>query len=337
MNILITTGIYPPEIGGPAQYAKNLKDEWIKQGHNVSVRIFGKFQKYPWGLRHVIFFFYIIPSVIQSDHIVALDAFSAGVVTVASKLFSKKIVFRTGGDMLWELYTERTGDAVLLKDFYLTRLSKLSLKEKLIFHLMKWTLRNLSAIVWSTEWQKNIFMKPYGLENQKHFIVENYYGPKEADIEPDLRSRTFIASGRDIKLKNIATLKHVFNNIKSKVPENIDLLTSAVDFPRFIEKVKDSYVVIVVSLSEISPNMILDAIRYNRPFICTKEVGIFDRIKNAGIFIDPLDGEEIERAVLCLLEKDEYEKAKQKVREFSFIHTWKEIANEFVAIYEGIK
>ena len=37
MKILISTGIYPPDIGGPAQYARNLYATWKKQGHDVKV------------------------------------------------------------------------------------------------------------------------------------------------------------------------------------------------------------------------------------------------------------------------------------------------------------
>src|SRR3989344_4252755 len=142
MKILIVTGIYPPEIGGPAQYAKNLEDIWRSQGHKVSVRVFGRFSRIPWGLRHVLFLLYILPAVIRSDEILTLDAFSAGVVVVAAKLFSKRVVFRTGGDFLWEFYVERTGDLVLLKDFYKTRMKQLSLKEKLVFYLTRWALQN---------------------------------------------------------------------------------------------------------------------------------------------------------------------------------------------------
>ncbi|MFA5889118.1 MAG: hypothetical protein WCW47_02135 [Candidatus Paceibacterota bacterium] len=333
-KFLIATGIYPPEIGGPAEYTKNLRDTWVKQGYGVEVKIFSKFKKYPWGLRHMIFFFYIIPSVSRSDYIVALDAFSAGVVTVASKLFRKTIVFRTGGDMLWEQYTERTGEKVLLRDFYLTKLKKLSVKEKIIFRLMRWTLRNLSAIVWSTEWQKNIFMKPYDLENQKHFIIENYYGPKESD--DSALTKTFVASTRDLKLKNLELLERVFKRIKSKNAD-IELFKEPLKFSDFMYKIKTCYAVIQVSLGDISPNMILDAIRHNKPFICTKEVGIFPRIKEIGIFIDPLNEQEIEHAVLGLLDEEEYRKACDKVRQFSFVHTWEDIAKEFLEIVESRK
>ena len=127
MKILIATGIFPPEIGGPAEYAKNLQEIWTRQGHAVSVKIFSKFNKIPTGLRHLVYFFYILRKAVSADFIVCLDTFSAALPTVLwAVLFNKKIFLRTGGDFLWETYVERTGDLVLLKDFYNTRIERMS-------------------------------------------------------------------------------------------------------------------------------------------------------------------------------------------------------------------
>ena len=104
-----------------------------------------------------------------------------------------------------------------------------------------------------------------------------------------------------------------------------------------MEKMKGCFAVILVSLGDISPNMILDAIRLNRPFICTKEVGIYDKIKDAGTFVDPLKEKEIEDAILTLLTEEGYKKAKEKVKNFNFVHTWDEIAGEFIEVYKNIE
>ena len=334
MRILIVTGIYPPEIGGPAEYAKNLNDVWAGQGNNVSVKIFGRFQKIPWGLRHVIFFFYILPTVSRADYIVTLDAFSAGVVTAASILFSKKVVFRTGGDVLWELYTERTGDLVLLKDFYVTRMDMLSRKERLIFYLMRWTLNNLSAIIWSTEWQRDIFIKPYKLENQKHFIVENFYGPKIQSFES--KRKNFIASTRKLKWKNLDLLKRVFNR-KDVLDAGAVLDTFPKEHSEFIKVLSYSYAAIIVSLGDISPNTIIDSITCNKPFILTKETGLTPRIKDITIFVDPQNEDEIAKEVIWLCDNSNYQEQKKKVESFNFIHTWEDIAGEYINIYKKIK
>ena len=334
MKILIVTGIYPPEIGGPAEYAKNLKEVWERQGHKVEVRIFGRFRKIPWGIRHVMFLIYILPSVIRADYIFTLDSFTAGVSTFASRLLNKRNIFRTGGDALWEMYVERTEDLVLLRDFYKTRLGKLSWKEKTTFHLMKWALKNLSAIIWSTEWQKNIFMEPYKLMQQKHFIVENYYGPKVASQEP--MKKNFIAATRKLKWKNVDLVKKVF--IQKEVSESGAILdTEVVPHDEFLDKLSRSYAVIIASLGDISPNIILDAIRFNKPFILTQENGLYNRIKDIGLFVDPQDPEDIKNKVLWLAKPENYEGQKQKIERFTFTHTWEEIGREYLTIYDSIK
>ncbi len=334
-NILIVTGIYPPKIGGPSQYAKNLKTEFEKMGARVSVKTFLLENYLPSGVRHIFFFLKIIPQVLKSDIVFAFDTFSVGLpATFACKIFGKKFIIRTGGDFLWEQYTERTGKKVLLRNFYKEEKQNFSFKDRIIFNLTRWTLLNTSKIIFSTEWQRDIFIDAYGLNKDKTVIIENYYGPKESGFEP--KNRFFVASSRNLKWKNLDILKTIFQKIKIQNKE-IECFTENLPFQEFMDKIKNSYAVIQVSLGDISPNLILDAIRHNKPFICTREVGIYDRIKEAGIFVDPLNEQEIEHAVLGLLDAEEYKKARDKVRQVSFVHTWENIALEFISVYKNIK
>jgi len=104
---------------------------------------------------------------------------------------------------------------------------------------------------------------------------------------------------------NAPSIEEAFEEARNEVKRlnlpDIELNCGKAVYDSFVEKIHRSYAVILVSLGDISPNMILDAIRLNRPFICTKEVGIYDRIKGAGIFVDPLDEMAIESAINDLL------------------------------------
>jgi len=334
MRILITTGIYPPKIGGPAQYAKNLKETFEKMGHLVGIKTFSIENYLPSGIRHLYFLIKIIPAVLKARVIFILDTFSVGLPSVlVSKIFGKKCVIRTGGDFLWEQYIERTKKKVFLINFYQTEINNLSFKEKIIFKLTKWTLFNSSKVIFSTIWQRDIFIKGYGLSLEKTKIVENYYGQKESDDE--FYSKEFVASARNLVWKNFDILDTVFNKIKLKSPE-VALFKDNLPYMQFIEKMKNCFAVILVSLGDISPNMILDAIRLNRPFICTREVGIYDRIKDAGTFVDPLNEKEIEDAVLDLLTEEGYKKSKERVKNFNFVHTWEQIAYKFLEVSNNL-
>ena len=337
MKILIATGIYPPEIGGPAQYALNLFSVWEKQGHKVSLSIFSKWNFLPTGIRHLAYFFSIISKVWQTDLVLILDTFSCAFsATILGILFGKKIILRTGGDFLWEGYVERTDDLVLLSEFYKTRLENLNRKEKIIFWTIRHVLQSVDMVVFSTKWQEKIFWYPYGLQNHNTSVIENYYGPK---INLDSREnfgKEFIASTRKLKWKNITFLEEIFKGtVVSQT--GAGLYTKSLSYDEFLLKINNSYAVILASLGDISPNMILDAIRLNKPFIMTKETGISDRVSDAALFVDPENKRDIQEKILWLLNPENYEKQVEKIKNFSFVHTWEEIASEFLDLYKSIK
>lgn len=340
MRILITTGIYPPQIGGPAQYAKNMFNLWSEMGHKVSVKVFSRFNFLSTGVRHLIYFLYILPAVLKADFIFTLDTFSVALPSVlAARMLGKKIIIRTGGDFLWEGYIERTGDLVLLRDFYKTRMDKFSIKEKVILYLTKWTLNHADLLVFSTNWQKDIFFEPYNLNKNKIAVVENHYDKKEqsSKFESGMSvKKYFIAGTRPLGWKNVPFLKKIFESeeIKSKMAF-LDIKSAPYD--EFMGKISKAYAVILVSLGDISPHIILDAINLNKPFILTEECGILDRVGDVSLTVNPKNENDIKEKILWLLNEENYRKQVEKIKNFSFTHTWEEIAREYLILYKSIK
>lgn len=333
-KILICTGIYPPRIGGPAQYAKEVKEELEKRGNAVKVLTYGLEHKLPPLIRHELFFWRTLLSLRGVDFILALDTFSVGwPATIVAKFLKKRIVIRTGGDFLWESYVERTGDLVLFKNFYKQKLSNLNWKERMIFKITKWTLQNVSAVIFSTEWQRKIFEEAYELDSNKSFVVENFYGEKLDSNEPT--TKNFLSGGRPVKLKNNPRLVQALSEVQ-KVDPTIQFSIESVPHDEFMERLKSCYAVILASISDISPNMVLEAIRYNKPFIVTRETGIYEKLKEAGLFVDPEDVQDIKEKVLYLADEANYRTQKEKVAVFTFTHSWSEITDEILAIVKNI-
>ena len=335
MKIVITTGIYPPEIGGPAQYAKNLKAEFEALGHEVKVLTYRLEKKLPTGLRHFWFFLRCLLVFPRSDLVIALDTFSVALPAVAvARLFGKKIIIRAGGDFLWEWYVERTGDLVLLKDFYQTRMGKLNAKEKLVFKLSRWTIHNASQLIFSTDWQRKIWLPVYVFDEAKTTIVENYYGQKEPSFSP--MEKNYIAGARPLKWKNAQRLAAAFEKTKIKNAAIVYDNTTK-PFDKFMEKVAHCYAVILASLGDVSPNLILDAIRHNKPFILTRETGLYERLKDIGLFVDPENTDDIAEKISYLTDEKNYEQCRQKIENFNWTHTWRDIADEFLAVYYELR
>lgn len=346
MKILIASGIYPPDIGGPAQYARNLYETWKRAVdrngrplNEVKVAAYRWERAFPPLVRHILYFLKILRKGWNADLILVLDTWSAAVPAMyACKFMRKKYIIRTGGDFLWESYVERTGDLVLFRDFYTTSMDKLSRKEKLIFRLGGRSLRNASALMFSTEWQKNIFEKAYVLEAGKSHIIENYCGDRETSVEPE--NRIFIAGTRPLKWKNTDFLKQAFeeaqNEVKRRNLPDIELDCGKAVYDSFVEKIRRSYAVILASLGDISPNMIFDAVRTGTPFIVTRENGITNRIKDGALFVDPQNKKDIVDKIVWLADPKNRATQAKKVQALAFMHTWEQIAEEIVNIHKKI-
>lgn len=139
-KILITTGIFEPDIGGPASYAKILAKKLSVTG-NYSVRVltFSSVRKFsndkkagfevirvwtkiPKFLRHFIYFLKVFASAKQCDVVLALNTISAGVPALfAVKLRRKKFFVRVVGDYAWETAVNKNKTRLLLDDFQKTK------------------------------------------------------------------------------------------------------------------------------------------------------------------------------------------------------------------------
>ena len=338
LNILICTGIYPPDIGGPAKYAKNIADEFLRNGNKVKVLTYGMEKKMPIGARHFWYFLRTIFALPKADLIIGLDIFSTGFPAVlASKIFGKKTILRVGGDFLWETYIESTGHLIKLKDFY-EKQPRLSLKFKIIALLQKFALKNASALAFNTGWQKDFFEKIYKLNPRKNFIIENFYPEKSVVAERINKANefNFLFAGRKIKFKNLKLLEEVFENLKSAgIKVRLDVVDN-LTYEELQEKIKNSYAVITTSVSDFAPNFIVESLSYNKPFILTKECGLVKKLDGLGVIVDPIDKNSIKKAVLLLLDENNYKRYREKIAEFNFTHSWQKIAEEFLKIYKTL-
>lgn len=347
MKILIASGIYPPDIGGPAQYARNLYEIWkgssatnFSEKHEVKVAAYRWERAFPPLVRHFLYFLKIIRKGWNADLILVLDTWSAAVPTMlACALMRKKYILRTGGDFLWESYVERTGDLVLFKNFYDQKIDKLTRKEKFI---MKWggkAIRNASALIFSTNWQRKIFESAYNLDPKKSFIVENYCGKREEFVEPE--NRAYVAGTRTLKWKNAELLKEAFaiadKQVRTKGLAPIEIDCGKAVYDSFVEKIRHSYAVVLVSLGDISPNMIFDAIHVGTPFILTRENGITERVKDCAILVNPEDKNEIAEKIVWLADPANRALQAKKVRDFTWVHTWEQIGQEIFTVWNKVK
>lgn len=334
MRILLATGLYPPQIGGPAQYVKHIENELTRQGHDVFIATYGLEKIFPIGLRHFFFFLKVLLRLKGVSLVIAFDTFSTGLPALfATHLFNKKIIVRVGGDFLWESYVNRAADAVRLSEFY-TKKRQLSIKEKCIQVCSIYFFKQVDAIAFTTEWQKNIFLKPYNLMKKKVYVVENYYGEKQLSVLAE--EKNFIWAARSIPLKNVSRLKKAFQQAQ-KINSTIKLDVLECSHEELQERVRTCYAVILPSYSEVSPNFIIEALCFNKPFILTEDTGLHDKLDGMGLFVDPFDENNLTEKILCMATDTVYQECRKQIIQFNDTHSWSTITDEYLSIYKDIQ
>ncbi len=218
MRILIATGIYPPDIGGPATYSKELADELIRQGHTVVVITYGGkkelglvtvSRQLPKGIRHFIYFLKVLRNAIHADIIYAQDPVSVGLpASFAAWFLRKKFVVRIAGDYAWEQGVGRFGVKELLDDF-------LKLRYGFRVELLRWcqqlVARSADLVIVPSEYLKEVVLR-WGLKNKNIEVVFSVaqrvgkISKEDARASLGLDGKVFVSAGRLVSWKGFKML-----------------------------------------------------------------------------------------------------------------------------------
>jgi len=328
MRIIIATGVYPPEIGGPSYYAVGLEKALLKAGHVVKVVHYGPLKRFPTIVRHILYAIRLFKFMPRFDAVIALDTFSVGLpAAVGRMLFGTPFIVRVGGDFLWEQYVERTGDMVPLPFFYEEH-KNFTFKERLIFTLTRFVL-NRAVIVFSTDWLRKLWHEAYRFNKSSAYVIENAIEEKTEGDVPSQKNFLFLT--RDIRLKNHEFFRRAFQKVQTEHPD-IALEEGQVSKDVLHEKMKRAYAVVLPSLSEVSPNYILDALRFGKPFILTKHSGYANWLQKYGLLVDPLDEEDMAEKIAILANGKTYKEQKKRAESFSSTRTYEEVSNDFISL-----
>ena len=121
MRIVIATPLYPPEIGGPATYAKLLLEGLPKKGIEVDLVKFSDVRHLPKIIRHFVYYRRVLKAARSADVVLALDPVSVGLPAMkAAKKAGKPFVVKIVGDYAWEQGRQRFGVTQNLDEFVRT-------------------------------------------------------------------------------------------------------------------------------------------------------------------------------------------------------------------------
>ena len=184
MRLLIATGLYPPDIGGPATYTRFLEEHLPKRGIELVVVSFSEVRKYSKGIRHIVYLFRLVKQGRTSDVIYALDTISVGVpACIASVLLRKKLYLRVPGDYAWEQGQQRWGITETL-DAYL-----LNPKKPFFVRILAWlqyrVALHASKIIVPSEYMRGVVVA-WGIDAKKITRIYSALNPVHIDASRDL-------------------------------------------------------------------------------------------------------------------------------------------------------
>ena len=118
MRIALATPLYPPDIGGPATYAKALVDGLPGRGIEVELVKFSDVRRLPKVIRHFAYFLRVRRALRRAELVLALDPVSVGLpACLAARRAGKPLIVKIVGDYAWEQGRQRFGVTAPLDEF----------------------------------------------------------------------------------------------------------------------------------------------------------------------------------------------------------------------------
>ncbi len=356
MKIVLATGIYPPEVGGPATYVHALAKELVAKGIKVCVVTYGKAEgSDSWKVITVsksggpLIRWWRYSRALKecgcdSDIVYAFSSVSCGVPLWLANLKRPLKVLRLGGDFFWERYTD-IGGRKTLRDWYAS--NPLSRRP------MQWLLSRFNHIVFSTEFQQEIYKKYYKVLPE-HSTLENAvpstWNPHAHKVRDPFR---LLVMSRLVRFKNLESLVHAMSLLSEDI-----LLTIVGEGPckgalfSLMKKLKlDGRIafatplhgsekreifnmheaIVIPSLTDISPNAALEAASTGLPVLLTSETGLSDYLTRGMTLVDLRTPEKIADAIKKL--KENY-----PVYTVSEPHprSWENVAEEHIFLFKSL-
>ena len=226
MKVLIATGLYYPEIGGPATHTAILERELPSRGVEVVTVAFGRVRKYPKIIRHVVYTLQLFSKARGAKVIYALDPVSVGLpALIVATLMRKRLVLRVAGDYAWEQAKIRYKATRFLDDF-VTRMREQPIPIRILGFVERFVARRAWLIVVPSEYLKKIVLAWGHLEDTKVRVIYTAFSPiviqesKEANRAMLGYKGTVIASaGRLVPWKGFRRLIDVVADLTADFPD----------------------------------------------------------------------------------------------------------------------
>ena len=349
-RLLIATGIYPPDIGGPATYTVLMEKELPKRGIEVFVLPFTKYRQLPKWKRHWQYYRDCRKMVIEKniDAIYAQDPVSVGLpASQVAKKLGKKFFIRVAGDYAWEQAAQRFGVKDTIDDF---QNKKYGWKAELLRKIQKFVVGRADLVITPSKY----FQQLVGGWNNPEKVHCIYNGITLSDNVRSPRSarddgKTILSAGRLVSWKGFNTLielmgelpdwklvivgdgperKNLESRIKNLGLENRAILAGAIEREDLLSYLHRANLFVLNTSFESFSFQVVEAMHAGVPVITTNIGNLAEIIDNnkEGVLVEPNNKEQILAAIKKISEDDSFRdmivrNAKEKAKKFSISRT----------------
>lgn len=323
--MLIATGLYPPDIGGPATYTKFLEKHLPQFGIDVEVLPYRVVRLYPKMIRHTMYFLKLVVHARQADVIYALDTVSVGFpVLLASFVTRTPYLLRVPGDYAWEQGSQRYGITETL-DSYLSN-GHQPFQVRILARIQTWVAEGAHHIIVPSDYMKRV-VTTWGISDRK--ITRVYTELKEivvhetkAQLRKEFHYSGYVVttSARLVPWKGVSCLIRAVHTLqKEGLPISLEIIgdgtlrepleaeVSAIDAHDFIHflgavshqevgrRVKSADAFVLNTSYEGLSHQLLEVMSLGTPIITTPVGGNRELIidKKTGIFVSYNNHQEI--------------------------------------------
>ncbi len=224
MKILIATGLYPPDIGGPATYTKMLEEHLPKQQYTLIIVPFGSVRHYPKIIRHLVYLWKVLRAGRGCTLYYALDPVSVGVpVYFAHLLTGKPYLMRIAGDYAWEQGQQRFGITETLDEF-LTHSSH-SILVRMLQAIQTFVAKRAAAVIVPSKYMRGV-VSTWGVSSDRIKRIYSALHPLVVHESRDLLRKqceytgiVITTAGRLVPWKGMGLLIEILPELRKRLGE----------------------------------------------------------------------------------------------------------------------
>ena len=220
MRILIATGLYPPDIGGPATYSKLLFEKLYTYDVEVIVAWFGEVRYLPKIIRHIAYFFLVLRKSKGVDAIYAQDPLGTGFpAMLVAMALRKRYLLKVVGDRAWEIAVQSyavhdTLDVFSKKYRYVPSILLFKFVQRIVCGFAE-------QVIVPSNYLKEILMN-WGVKETKVSVIYNAFSPPRQSVGKSalraklgLTGKVLVSIGRLVPWKGFEMLIALMPKVRS--------------------------------------------------------------------------------------------------------------------------